>query len=323
MDNKLVTLAKAYCKEGYSVIPVTSNKTPAIREWREFQTKPMTDDECEKHFKYAYGIALIGGVNNVTIIDFDLKYDFSDNLFEEYKQKIPMSILKKMYVQKTKNNGYHFIFKCSKVENNQKLAMRYTTSHERHKVYLENYNNIDTREKALGIATNHKTVVLIETRSNGGYALIAPTIGYEKVYGKIQEITEDEYDILMSVAREFSEIKEVKKDISQNRYDDWEITPFQDYFDRADIPHLLGMYGWSTVGKQHGRSIRYKRPGQTHSNSSALYDVDTKIFNVFSTSCNFDVGRGYSPVDVFCELECNGDYSLCYKSLIEKGYGKK
>ena len=39
--------------------------------------------------------------------------------------------------------------------------------------------------------------------------LISPTKGYEKIYGKISEITEEEYHILMQTAREFDEIRKV------------------------------------------------------------------------------------------------------------------
>lgn len=58
-----IDLAKQYSKAGYSVIPVTSEKIPAIRDWSQFQTRPMTDKECEINFSNCWGIALLmGGV---------------------------------------------------------------------------------------------------------------------------------------------------------------------------------------------------------------------------------------------------------------------
>jgi len=47
------------------------------------------------------------------------------------------------------------------------------------------------------------------------------------------------------------------------------------------------------------------------------------VFNCFSTSTSFDVGRGYSPTDVFVELECEGDLSLAFRKLIADGYGEE
>ena len=318
-----VEIAKKYCKAGFSVIPVTANKVPAIKEWKQFQTRPMTDGECEKYFKNCYGIALLCGVNNVTALDFDLKYDLSLDIFDRFKSKIPKDLLKKMYVQTTKSGGFHFVFTCQTLENNQKLACRYTTSYERHITYMENFQNPLTRDKALKIASNDKARVLIETRGKGGYICINPTPNYKKVYGKLTEITPEEYEILMSAARSFNEVREIRQDIRASKYDEWELSPFKDYNERGDVVMLLGLNGWDVVGRQSGKSIRFKRPGQVHSASSALYDTSSRIFNVFSTSTGFDVNRGYSPSDVFTHLEANGDTTEAFKKLIEAGYGKK
>lgn len=317
-------IAKAYAKAGYSVIPVNSNKIPSIRQWKEYQEKSMTDEECETHFENVYGMALLcGGKNRVTAIDFDLKYDLSGDLFERFKEKLGKEILKKMYVQSTKNGGFHLVFSCAKVEGNQKLASRHTTAYEQHKTYMDNFNVPETRDKALRIAGNDRTRVLIETRGEGGYICINPTPNYTKVYGKLQEISTDEYEVIMNTAREFNEIAEVKKDIRTSKYDEWKLSPFAHYNTHGDVLHLLSSNGWDQVGRQHGRSVRLKRPGQTHAKSSALFDTETHIFNVFSTSTVFDINKGYSPSDVFIELECNGDVSEAFKKLVANGFGEK
>lgn len=324
MSSNLTEIAKAYSKAGYSVIPVGTNKVPTIREWKQFQSRPMTEKECETHFKNSYGIALLCGTEkNITTVDIDLKYDLSGTLYERLKAKIPKDILKKMYVQSTVSGGYHFAFSCPKIEGNQKLASRYTTSYEQHKTYIENFENPSTRERAIKVAFNDKTKVLIETRGEGGFICINPTPGYKKIYGKISEITEEEYDILLSITRTFNETREIKTDIKQQRYDDWKISPFEDYNAIGDVLSVLSANGWDTVGRQHGRSIRLKRPGQVHSNSSALFDTDRRILNVFSTSTSFDVNKGYTASDIFIHLECNGDVKLGFSRLVEMGYGKK
>lgn len=318
-----VEIAKKYCKAGFSVIPVTANKVPAIREWKQFQTKPMNEKECEIHFNNCYGMALLCGVNNVTAIDFDLKYDLSNDIFERYKDLIPKSLLKKMYVQSTKSGGFHFVFMCETLENNQKLASRYTTSYEKHNTYMENFNNVDTRERALKIASNDKTRVLIETRGKGGYICINPTPNYKKVYGKLEKISKEEYEILMTAARSLNDVKEIRKELKSVKYEEWSISPFQDYHERGDVVGLLSMNGWDVVGRSSGKSVRFKRPGQIHSNSSALFDTRTRVFNVFSTSTSFDVNRGYTPIEVFSHLEANDDMTETCRKLIEAGYGKK
>lgn len=320
----LVKLAKQYSKAGFSVIPITSTKLPALKGWLEFQKRPMTPEECEQYFSGAYGIALIcGGNKKVTCLDFDLKYDLSGDLFERYKARIPKDLLKKMYVQKTMSGGYHIVFSCTKMEQNQKLANRYTTAHEKHQTYMEHYSDPSTRDKALKIAQNDDRLVLIETRGEGGYFCIAPTPKYEHVFGKIQEITPEEYDILVEATREFNEVRDYKQDIKLSKYDEWELSPFEDYNERGDVLHLLSMNGWDAERGSRGKNVRLKRPGRTHASSSAIYDTDSKIMSVFSTSTSFDTNKGYNPSGIFIQLECDGDTVLAFKKLTELGYGKK
>lgn len=321
-----VDIAKSYVKAGYSVIPVSISKMPTIRAWTQYQEKPMTEEECEKHFKDAFGIALIcGGTHGTTCIDVDLKYDLSGDIFERYKQKVPPKILKKMYVQETQSGGYHMIFNCPDIiEGNQKLASRFTTADEKHQTYIEHFENPVTKDKALKIASNDVSRVIFETRGTGGYCLIAPTKGYKKIYGKISTITLEEYHILLETAREFDELRKIiKRDSSLNAYSDkWKLSPFEDYNERGDVLRLLEANGWTTVGRTSGRNIRFKRPGKS-STSSALFDTTTKIFNCFSTSTSLDNTKGYNPSGLFIHYECNDDTGFAYKKLIEEGFGLK
>lgn len=321
-----IKLAKAYTTAGYSVIPVGTNKIPTIKGWRDFQKRVMTEEECEKHFEKAHGMALIcGGEHNLTALDFDLKYDNSGDFMERYKSKIPKELLKKMSVNRTQSGGYHWIFSCPDVtEGNQKLACRFTTADEKHQTYMEHFENPLTKIKALKIASNDISRVLLETRADGGYILIPPTKGYTHVYGKISTITKEEYDILIYTAREFDEIRKIdKKDSSRNIHNDvWKVSPFDDYNQKADVVHLLEMNGWKVIGNKYSKNIRFKRPGKS-SASSALLDTTTKIFNCFSTSTSLDSTKGYNPSSLFIHYECNDDTGLAYKKLVEMDYGIK
>lgn len=324
-----VDLAKAYSKAGFSVIPVTTEKVPAIRNWGIWQTRPMTEAECEQHFKNCYGIALLmGGTNKLTAIDFDLKYDLSSDLFKRFKESLPIALLEKMYVQTTKNKGFHFIFSCPKVEPNQKLASRYTTADEKHQTYIQAYQDPKNKDRALKMASNDKVRVLIETRGGsptvcGGYVLVSPSPGYSHLYGKIKEITEEEYNMILETARSFNEAMEEKKDIRLDKYKEWKLSPFTDFNERGDVLQVLFDSGWVECKGGYGNSIRLARPGAVTSASSALFDPVSRLFNCFSTSTLFDVGRSYSPSDVFIELECEGDVSLAFKKLVSLDYGEE
>lgn len=324
-----IRTAKAYSKEGYSVIPVTSEKVPAIRNWGIWQTKPMTEAECEQHFKDCYGIALLmGGTKRLTAIDFDLKYDLSADLFNRFKKALPVELLSKMYVQTTRNGGYHFVFSSPIVEPNQKLASRYTTADEKHQTYMKAYQDPKNKDKALKMALNDKMRVLIETRGGsstvcGGYVLISPTTGYKHLYGKFNEVSDGEYNLILETARMFNQVVEEKVDVRLDKYKEWELSPFADYNQRGDVLQVLLNSGWEECNNGYGNSIRLRRAGAVTSASSALFDPETRLFNCFSTSTSFDVNRSYSPSDVFVELECEGDASLAFKKLISEGYGQE
>jgi len=329
MNKNYVELAKQYSKAGYSVIPVTSEKIPAIRDWSQFQTRPMTEKECEIHFSNCWGFALLcGGVKKVTGFDADLKYDLSGDIFERFKNKLPIELLKKLYVQTTKNKGFHILFSCDVVEPNQKLASRYTTAEEKHQTYMQAFENVKTRDKALKIATQDSMRIIFETRGgsttvSGGYVVMSPSPGYEFVYGKINHISIEEYNLILETARSFNDVIEERKDIRLEKYKEWKISPFEDYNSRGDIVSLLLDNGWEECKGSRGKSIRLKRAGNPKSGSSALFDTDTRVFNCFSTSTNFDVGRGYSPTDVFTLLECDNDLSIAFRKLIAEGYGEE
>ena len=314
-------IAYAYKERGLTVIPVNSLKQPTVN-WNQYQDKIMSDQEIEKYFKNVYGLALIcGGEGQVYCLDIDLKHSLVDNFIEELKEAVPNEILKKLWVQETPSGGYHWIFKCEDIGRNEKLANRLTTAEEKHNTYIEAFNNVKLRNNALKIASNDKTRVILETRGNGGYFVVAPTQGYKKVYGSLQYLTKEEKDHLFEICRSFNEYSEEKKNFELNKYQG-ENNPFEEYNDRGDSLSLLLQHGWQVVSESSGY-VRLKRPGSTHSASSALFDKNTRIFNVFSTSTMFDVNTGYTPVNVFIALEANGDTKEAYKKLIDLGYGKQ
>lgn len=318
-----IKIAKQWSKAGYSVIPVNSEKNPAILTWTEYQKRPMTPEECEKYFKDVWGIALLMGTDKkLTGLDLDLKYSLNKHFLKDYKKALGKKYLEKFYVQSTKNKGMHFVFSSDIVENNQKLASRETSPEERHEIYIDNYENLRTRGKALKIAQNHKSLAFLETRGEGGYIVIYPSPGYEKVYGKIGHLNAQEYDEVMTISRSFNEYKELERNFKIEKYRNSDVNPFDEYNERGDVLSLLLEHGWEEVSSSKN-SVRLKRAGNPSSKSSALYDKNTRVFNVFSTSTNFEPNRGYSASSVFVLLEADGDVDEARRLLLEKGFGEK
>jgi len=317
--------------EGLQFIPVNDKKQPLVKGWQDTVTK--------HNLSNCYGVGLVCGKpsGNVEALDFDLKYDLSGNLFERYKQLIngyEKGLLNKLVVQKTKNGGFHIIYRCPKIEGNLKLANRSTTEDEKKKTFDDTYvaeslkgkDDTEAKKVAKKTADNDKVRVLIETRGLGGQIVISPTDGYKMIFGDIQsitEISEAERDMLVGVARQFNEYLEEAitynaKDIPKTAG----ISPFEDFDSRGDVIALLERNGWKIV-KQKGQKTLLLRPGQSTAESSGNYDHARKWFSVFTTSTEFEPQRAYRPYAVFAILECNKNFSEASKKLLDLGYGER
>lgn len=323
-----VSRVKQYKEHGLTCIPVDENKQPLVN-WAAFQGRVMSDSEIDKHFSEVFGFAVLtGGKGGLELLDIDAKYFTDPQMYENFKKAVPNSILKKLWVQTSMNGGYHFIYRCKVVEPNQKLAMRPTTREEKHAAYMEAFESGEDIDVALKTALNHKSLVTFETRGgdetkSGGYFLCAPTKGYRKIYGKLQELTPEERNILLDTARSFNQYFEKKKDYKLAKLSsDFKEgdNPFENFNNKADGVQLLLDNGWKIVGKSTGKDVRVKRPGHTTSKSSGVFDRDSRVFNCYSTSAGFESGTGYTLANIFIQLECEGDTQLAYRKLKELGY---
>jgi uncharacterized FlaG/YvyC family protein len=253
-------------------------------------------------------------------IDFDLKYDTSGTLWEDFKKSANSSVLKKCRVHKTKNNGYHLIFK-TEITNlqNKKLANRETTDDEKKDTLLKSMLKYPNDfSKALKTSINDKVRVLIETRANGGYIAIPPTAGYKVVHDiPFKQLSEAETNHLLEVARSFNSYIIPVVDYNRDIIDDKNDNIFNNYNKTKCSLQVLKDNGWEEVSRNEN-SARLKRPGQTSASSSALYDLETKVFTCFSTSTEFDPGKSYLPIDVLAMLNFNGDYKQTLKFILNK-----
>ena len=302
------------------LIPINEKKIPLVKEW---QTSTI------KHELNAYGVGLVCGHDNVEAIDIDLKYDLTGTLFERYKRAINSldpGILKKLVVQKTVSNGYHFVYKCKTIEGNKKLANRETTPEERQVTYDLELKAGASLEQAQKRRDGDKVRVLVETRGIGGYIAIYPTPKYQLVHGdfeNINEITPEERDILMTCAREFNEVFTESVPAKIHKIEQRPgLSPFEDYNERADVVLLLESHGWKVVGNKENK-ILFKRPGQTSASHSGNFDRNKNWFSVFTTSSEFETEKAYLPYAVFAKLECKDDFSEAAKKLYALGYGDR
>lgn len=309
-------------------MPVRENKQPIEKGWQTNSKKYiLTGSKC---------VGLVCGKlssengADLEVIDIDEKYSLDGNLFKNYKRligEVSKELLKKLVVQKTPSGGHHFIYRCKKIEGNLKLAQRHTTDKEKNDTYLQEIKGGATKEQALKRAESDKVRVLLETRGEGGQIVCFPSAGYEIVYGDyygIKEITVDERETLINIARQFNEVIVESRPLqkTESRRGVKGLSVFDDYNDRADVVSLLETHGWKVTVNKGSKTIML-RPGQTSSASSGNYDHNKKWFSVFTTSTEFEPNKAYLPYAVYAMLECKNDFSEAVKKLYDDGYGER
>lgn len=308
--------------QGLQFMPVHADKTPIEKAWQK-TPKKYNLGKCE-----AVGLVCGALSGNLEVIDIDCKYDLTGKLFENYKRlinEVDKSLLKKLVVQKTRGGGFHFIYRCSTVQGNTKLAQRATTEAERNETYQLEIKAGATKEKAEKAAAKDKVRVLLETRGEGGYIVCFPSQGYELIYGdyySIHDITPEERETLHNIARQFNElIEDFRPQRTDNKHQKG-TSPFEDYNNRGDVIALLESHGWKIVKRQGHKTI-FLRPGQTTSQSSGNFDHDKNWFSVFTTSSEFEPMKAYQPYAVYAVLECEKDFIKAAQKLYDAGYGDR
>lgn len=309
----MIRIAIKYLNKGFSVIPVTKDKNPAIEAWGSYIYSPIPVNKAQGLFEDADGIALLmGGKKKLTTIDIDSKYDLTGTLFDRLKKEIGSKLLSKLCCHSTRNNGFHLIFSCEKVEGNQKLAMRPCTKEEKLQTLQEGLDKGLDIDIALSSSLADACRVLIETRGEGGYILIPPSDGYKHIYGKIQEISKTEYDTLMEICRSFNLYTPAVKNYQLSRAlrnpNPDKVNSFKNFNENCDVLKLLSSFGWEEVGTNSDGFVMIKRPNAS-SKHSAYFNPADRAFWVFSTSTNFELQKRYSAVDILLTLRYNNDGS--------------
>lgn len=120
------------------------------------------------------------------MLDFDLKNTDNKEVYNEWYNIVSATnddVLKKICIEKTRSGGYH--------------------------VYIK-YNKLDTK---IPVARSFKGEEVISVYTGGLLSFCAPTPDYELIhndFADLEELTDDEFDLLVSTAELFNESKEFK-----------------------------------------------------------------------------------------------------------------
>lgn len=280
---------------GVSLVPVGDDKHPTVK-WKQYQKKAasvkLLNHWLADHTAFALVCGKVSG--GVEIIDIDNNLDAqpqpytADEFFDAWRNDPHVAGIFERYnlpVQRTGGGGYQIAYRCPEPSGNEKLAWIPDATKE------------------------HGRAVAIETRGEGGYAVIAPSVlapgrRYALLQGSfasIPIITQEERNALLAAARRFclmpytnQEITAAKKSKAQSR--NGTASVIDAYNAAHNVKDLLIQSGYTEAG--HGG--RLVRPGGT-SGSVHVLDADNVAFPWSSNDpLHRTNGTGRpSPVDPF------------------------
>ena len=306
----MITLERCYrlLDEGFSLITAQADKKPNQLTWKQYQTNAITKDEFRKAYisesttTKTEIVGIITGFNNLEVIDIDLKVfptlpdqeDFWTELHSYIKDNID-DFDKKFVIYKTKNQGYHILYRCKKIQGNSKIAK------------LE----------------GHKQCV-IESRGVGGYVVVYENQISKLSYLEIQEITERDREILWNICATYNyitphePINEDKK--TSKEYSHEGLTPWADYNQRTSIFDVIG--DEFKIVRKLSKHYIILRNGATSSQSGYVY-TDSGCMYLFSTGTIYPNEKLISPFHAFAIKNHNGNLKEAAKELYHKGYGSR
>ena len=295
---------KKYLKylQYFSLITVTSEKIPN-HKWKEQQTKRLSPEEFQRHLENptTANVGIVTGFEDLEVIDIDLKV-FSttsekNNFWNEYQSILKDAIFdfdKKFVIYKTKNAGYHILYKTKRVGGNQKIAK----------------------------LKDHKEAV-IETRGLGGYVFMYPENKISELsYFDINYITDEDWRTLMKISQSFNYI-DSKSDIEpkiKKVYAGGGLTPWEDFSNQTSVWSVIS--DDFTVVRDFADKTFIKRIGSLNYHSGIIYKHENLLW-LFSTGTIYPHEKQINPYVAFTHKYHNGDFSASAKDLYNQGFGDR
>jgi hypothetical protein len=292
------SILKKLVDNGFSIIPVDENKTP-LGAWKKYQTEARTKDEIDLLTSPLYG--LITGYNDLEVIDIDLKVfstlqeqnDFWNEYLSFLKDNID-DFDKKFSIYKTKNQGYHILYRCKNIAGNTKIAR----------------------------LQGHKEAV-IESRGKYGMVVIYENKISKLSYSEIQLITDRDRDIAWSISKTYNHIDEIeieKPKLNEKTFDAAIIKPWDDYNERTSIFDIVG--DEVKVVRNLGDKYIVKRVGSENPTSGSIFKSNGCMY-LFSTGTIYPHEKLITPFIAYTFKFHHGNYSESASEIYKLGFGTR
>jgi len=342
--------AKGYTDNGFCVIPIRlwypgedlgNAKKPTVKT-KGYQTDKPTEDEMRRWWNNSNpcGLAILHG--SISGFSEMLEAESLEDL-EEFKQRLESHglsyIFEKLTLQvASPGGGIHFIYRCPKLGSlertpgNERLASRYLLD--------DSGNHIPNRNKAGEITKGYRQKPKLETRAQGGYAIVPgsplevhpsrkPYALISGSFDAVPEITKDEREILFAIARECDAIEKEpvrEKTSTPAVYSEHQGEKAGEHYNRVATPEMLLdlLEDMGATGIKEGDRYLIARPGKDlrESHSAVLGGGGGNAFYNWSTSWGeFEAEKTYSPFGVYAIAKHGGEFKAAAKDLGLQGYG--
>ncbi|HEV8279547.1 MAG TPA: DUF3987 domain-containing protein [Streptosporangiaceae bacterium] len=312
--NDILDAALAFTKAGYCAVPAMADgsKAPAVK-WDRYQSElPSCDQVAGWLGNGTYdGIGLVCGAVSGGLEMLELEgRAITAGVHVAYRDALTDHGLSDLwarisggYAETSPSGGLHILYRVD-----------------------------GTARPNTRLARTANRDVLIETRGEGGYVIVAPSGGRTHPTGKpwqlarggvatIATISEEERDALYAVASilDRSPVRQVQLSRAAASTQDG-TRPGDDYNSRASWQDILAPHGWRPVRRLGAAAIGWCRPGKDGGFVSAT-TRETGGLYVFSTSTAFATEVPYSKFGAYAVLNHGGDYTAAATQLRRDGYG--
>lgn len=317
--------ALAAAAAGVSVVQIRADGSKAPDgEWKRWQAHRASPAIVASWYsRPREGVGIICGAvsGNLECLEFDCRdtYDAFLGLAREAGLEDVIERLETGYVEDTPGGGVHWLYRCEQIGKNAKLAQREKRPEERKE-------------------PKDKLKVLIETRAEGGFLVVAPSHGRVHPSGRpyvlraggfstIPIIEPKAREALFALARSFDEIRAHRKEQTppaEPRGSGVGDRPGDAFNRSATWEEILEPHGWARVRTRGDGTTEWRRPGKSDGISATTGHTEADTLMVFSTSTLFEtVPTSYSKFAAWTLLEHGGDFAAAARALADRGFGSQ
>lgn len=308
------TKASGYLADGYNVLPLNARKRPTIKTWTFLQTEHasvnLINEWWPLHSRHGIGIICGAISGNLTVIDVESLEAW--NQLEASIQGVPAlaELMPSTSLSTTPSGGRHLFIHADEAPRGNDVLARDATGE-----------------------------LLIETRGEGGYAMVPPGTGREWLRFLDREHralwTGAQLEMVLGLARQFH--KEPIKTTTTTTPAPKPaaapkapgLSPIDDYNQRADFHQLLTAQGARLIRTEASGKAHYARPGKTENAPGGNLSLVDGVPRFFVFSRNWDRlkwDKSYDATGYRLAMEYGDDQGRMIelvRQLSQEGFGDK